>query len=255
MEKLILVTNDDGVKAKGLQALIESVSSLGEIIVAAPEEPQSGMSHAITVKTPLRYRIIKKSENLTIYTVNGTPVDCVKLALNKLVPRRPDMLVSGINHGSNSSTSIFYSGTLGAAIEGSVNMIPSIGFSLLNHDPEANMDASINIAKKIAEKVLENSLPKDICLNVNIPNLALKEIKGTKICRQTSGYWKEEFEERTDPNGRKYFWLTGNFHNNEPDATDTDEWALKNNYVSIVPTRPDLTCFDTMNIINKWDLT
>jgi 5'-nucleotidase len=252
-KKLILVTNDDGFEAKGITALIEAMKPLGDIIVVAPDEAQSGMSHAITVKHPLRIKEVSKQDGLSVYAVNGTPVDCVKLAINQILDRKPDILVSGINHGSNSSTSILYSGTMGAALEGSVNLIPSIGFShtIYNHDSDLN--ASKYFAHQITAKVLENGLPKNICLNVNIPEGDYNDILGIKICRQTMGHWKEEFDKRIDPVGREYFWLTGQYHNHEPEATDTDEWALKNKYISIVPVHTDLTSYETIRIINKWD--
>lgn len=251
--KLILVTNDDGVEANGIASLIEAVRPLGDIVVVAPSEPQSGMSHAITVKHPLRTKLINKEDGLTIYSINGTPVDCVKLAIHEILDRKPDILVSGINHGSNSSTSILYSGTMGAALEGCVNHIPSIGFSHTPYDHSADMEASIQFARQITAKVIENGLPKNISLNVNIPEGGYDEILGIKVCRQTMGQWKEEFDKRLDPIGREYFWLTGEYHNHEPEATDTDEWALKNKYVSLVPVHTDLTSYKTIRLINKWD--
>jgi 5'-nucleotidase len=251
-EKLILVTNDDGVSAKGIFALTEAMEPLGEIIVVAPSESQSGMSQAITVKHPLRARKALLN-GCVCYAVNGTPTDCVKLAFSKLLPRKPDLLVSGINHGSNSSTSVLYSGTMGAALEGSLNGIPSIGFSLINYDPDANFDTAKQYAFKISRLILENGLPKHTCLNVNIPAIPKAELKGVKICRQTIGFWQEEFDRRTDPNGKEYYWLTGEYFNTEPDADDTDEWALKNNYIAIVPLRIDLTCYSTMDIIKNWN--
>ncbi|MBN1117351.1 MAG: 5'/3'-nucleotidase SurE [Bacteroidales bacterium] len=252
-ERLILITNDDGYQAKGIKALVESMQPLGKIVVVAPTEPQSGMSHAITVKHPLRISKIKNEEDLKIFAVNGTPVDCVKLAINQLLPRKPDLLVSGINHGSNSSTSILYSGTMGAALEGSINLIPSIGFSHISYDHEADFSAAVILSRSIVEKALKNGIPKNICLNVNFPNANHSEIKGIKICRQTMGYWREEFDKRTDPIGKEYFWLTGYYHNDEPEAQDTDEWALKNNFVSIVPVQSDLTSYKTIKLLNKWD--
>src|SRR5512147_930270 len=243
-EKLILITNDDGIEAKGIQALVEAVSPLGKIVIIAPKEPQSGMSQAITVKHPLRVKKVTIN-GFEGYTVNGTPTDCVKLGFNQILPKKPDLLVSGINHGSNSSTSIMYSGTLGAALEGCLNGIPSIGFSLISFDPDADFSAAINYSRRIASKVLEKGLPKFIGLNVNIPYIGEDKIKGIKICRQTLGYWREEFERRTDPAGRDYYWLTGQFYNHEPDASDTDEWALSNNYVAVVPVRTDMTCYTT----------
>jgi 5'-nucleotidase len=250
-EKLILVTNDDGLHAKGIASLVEAIGPLGEVVVVAPGESQSGMSQAITVKHPLRAR---KSQlnGFESFAVNGTPTDCVKLAFNQLLPRRPDLLVSGINHGSNSSTSVLYSGTLGAALEGSINGIPSIGFSLMSYDPDADFGVAKKYARRIAQEVLENGLPKYTCLNVNIPNLPEDKIQGIRICRQTIGYWKEEFDKRTDPQGREYYWLTGQYFNTEPDAVDSDEWALKNNYIAVVPLRIDLTCYSTMELIKNW---
>jgi 5'-nucleotidase len=250
-EKLILVTNDDGLDAKGLASLTKAVESLGKVIVVAPLEPQSGMSQAITVKHPLRVRKAQLN-GCESYAINGTPTDCVKLAFNKLLPRKPDLLVSGINHGSNSSTSVLYSGTLGAALEGCVNNIPSIGFSLISYDPDANFDVAIQYSRKIVARVLEEGLPKNICLNVNIPNVPQDKIKGIKICRQTIGFWQEEFDKRTDPAGREYYWLTGEYFNTEPNAEDTDEWALRNNYVAIVPMRIDLTSYSTLNQLKNW---
>lgn len=252
-EKLILVTNDDGYQAKGFKSLIEAVRPLGNIIAVAPLEPQSGMSHAITVKHPLRIKTLKKEPGLIIYGVNGTPVDCVKLAINQILDVKPDMLVSGINHGSNSSTSILYSGTMGAALEGSIHHIPSIGFSLLSYASDADFSGSIHFANQIAEMVLKDSLPTNICLNVNFPDKSKDEIKGIKACRQTMGFWREEFDQRKDPVGNEYFWLTGHYHNVEPEAEDTDEWALKNDFVSIVPVQTDFTRYESLNQISKWD--
>ncbi len=252
-KKLILVTNDDGVNASGIKVLTEAVKHLGKVIVVAPEEAQSGMSHAITVKHPLRIRKVKDEKNLKILAVNGTPVDCVKLALNQILNQKPDLLVSGINHGSNSSTSILYSGTMGAALEGGINRIPSIGFSHTDYDQDSDLEASKIYARQIAMKVLDEGLPINTCLNVNIPKGDYDHIMGIKICRQTMGFWKEEFDKRTDPMGKEYFWLTGEYFNHEPDAMDTDEWALKNKYVSIVPVHTDLTSYETVRILNKWD--
>jgi 5'-nucleotidase len=247
-----LVTNDDGVEAKGLKALIDVVRPLGKVLVVAPADPHSGMSHAITVKVPLRITKIKEEENLTIYKCYGTPVDCVKMAINHLIHDKPDMLVSGINHGSNSSTSVFYSGTMGAVLEGCINEVPSIGFSLLNVEHDADFSAAMHYARIIIDKVRQNGLPGTVCLNVNIPDGKQENIAGIKLCRQNKGYWREEFDKRTDPLGKNYFWLTGNFHNMEPEATDTDEWALEHNYVSIVPQQTDLTCHETLKTMHQW---
>jgi len=249
---LILITNDDGVEAKGLQSLIEAIRPFGTIVVVAPADPQSGMSHAITVKVPIRITKLSEEKDLTIYKCYGTPVDCVKMALNHLLPVKPDLLVSGINHGSNASASVFYSGTMGAALEGCINEIPSIGYSLLNLDHDADFTTARHFVEIITRIVLKNGLPKTVCLNVNIPDTATPNIAGIKICRQNKGFWQEEFDQRTDPAGKHYFWLTGVFHNSEPEATDTDEWALNNNYVSIVPLQTDMTSHDTLKILTNW---
>ncbi|HEX2395656.1 MAG TPA: 5'/3'-nucleotidase SurE [Bacteroidales bacterium] len=250
---LILITNDDGVEAKGLQALIDTIHPIGTVVVVAPADAQSGMSHAITVKVPLRLTKLREEENLTVYKCFGTPVDCVKMALNHLLPRKPDLLLSGINHGSNSAASVFYSGTMGAALEGCINEITSIGFSLLNLDHDADFSTAQNYADIITRMVLKNGLPKTVCLNVNIPDIPNDKIAGIKVCRQNRGFWREEFDQRIDPAGKHYFWLTGIFHNSEPDATDTDEWALNNNFVSVVPLKTDLTCHETLNVLNNWN--
>ena len=243
---LILVSNDDGVHAKGLKNLIEVVKSYGDILVVAPEVSESGMSHAISFKNPIRLNKIEEYENVQIYSCSGTPVDCVKLALNQLVDRKPDFLVSGINHGSNASISVVYSGTMGAAIEGCLNGIPSIGFSILSHSLDADFSLARKFSQQIFEKVITQGLPKGVCLNVNFPIIDINDLRGFKVCRQARGVWKEEFDKRIDPNNRDYYWLTGSFNNFEPDAEDTDEWALKNNYASIVPIRVDFTSHDTI---------
>jgi 5'-nucleotidase len=253
-DRLFLVTNDDGIRAKGLEALIEVVRPYGQVFVIAPEEGQSGMSHAITVKYPIRVRKVKQEEGLVIYGSNGTPVDCVKLALNKLLDRKPDMILSGINHGSNSSASVLYSGTMAAAIEGCVNGIPSIGFSLLDYSPDANFSSILKYAERILRTSLEKGIPQETCLNVNIPVNTYHKIKGIRVCRQNKGMWVEEFDHRTDPQNRDYFWLTGEFQNLEPDAPDTDEWALKNNYVSIVPVHVDLTAYRAIEQLKEWEI-
>jgi len=251
-EKLILITNDDGIEAKGLKFLIETVRELGKVVVVAPEESQSGMSHAITMKYPLRVRTVKKEKGLEIYGCSGTPVDCVKLALHQLLERKPDMLVSGINHGSNASVSVVYSGTMAAAIEGGINKVPSIGFSLLDYSADADFETAGIYVRRIMEKVFMNGIEKGICLNVNIPVGKEDELKGIKICRQTDGYWQEEFDKRIDPDKREYYWLTGYFNNFEPLADDTDEWALQNKFVSVVPIQIDFTSYSRMEELKKW---
>jgi 5'-nucleotidase len=237
----ILITNDDGYKAKGINALIELAKPFGRIVVVAPEEGNSGMSHAITIKHPLRIRKHQRTDNVEMYSVNGTPVDCVKLAMSQILKTPPDMLLSGINHGSNSSVSVFYSGTMAAAIEGCLYGIPSVGFSLLDYMPDANFTAAIQHGKSILQAVIDNGIRKGVCLNVNFPAIPSDDIKGVKVCRQNMGTWREEFDKRTDPRGIDYFWLTGYYHNEEPNANDTDEHALANGYISVVPISIDLT--------------
>jgi 5'-nucleotidase len=255
-ERLILVSNDDGMHAPGLEALIETVRPFGNVLVVAPSEGQSGMSHAITIKVPLRiHKVRTESEtNVTRYICSGTPVDCIKLAISKLAEHKPDLIVSGINHGGNSSASIVYSGTMAAAMEGCVNGIPSIGFSLLDVSRDADFSAVKEIAREIIEKTFAEPLPDGVCLNVNFPRSPISEIRGIRICRQTKGFWIEEFDKRTDPNRKDYYWLTGLFQNLEPEASDTDEWALSNNYVSIVPVKIDLTSYETMEQIRHWEI-
>jgi 5'-nucleotidase len=238
---LILVTNDDGIHAPGLKNLIETVRPLGRVVVVAPDEGRSGQSHAITIKIPLRVFKLREEENFVMYSCTGTPVDCVKLAVDQILDRYPDLLISGINHGSNSSISVVYSGTMAAAMEGGLHGIPSIGFSLLDYSIHADFSHVLGYVREIAETVLLNGLPEKVCLNVNFPVFSDERIRGVKICRQALGIWKGEFEKRTDPHTRDYYWLTGYFKNFEPEAEDTDEHALQSNYVSIVPVKVDLT--------------
>lgn len=246
---LILVVNDDGINAPGILALTAVALEFGEVVVIAPDKPQSGMSHAITLDATLHVNPAN-IKGATAYSCSGTPVDCVKIALNKLLDRKPDLVVSGINHGSNSSINVIYSGTMSAALEGALDGIPSVGFSLSSHSIEADFTASKHYARKIITQLLNNNYTKNICLNVNIPNLSTNLIKGIKVCRQAKGNWEEAYEERTDPMGRKYYWLTGKFIL-EDKGTDTDEWALANNYVTVVPVQSDVTAHALINTIKK----
>jgi 5'-nucleotidase len=249
---LILVTNDDGITAPGLEALAESMSQIGDIVVVAPDSPQSGMGHAITINNLLRLDAVRVHDGQKWYQCSGTPVDCVKIAIDKILHRVPDLCVSGINHGSNSSINVIYSGTMSAAMEGAIEGIPSIGFSLLNYALEADFAGAKKYAKVIAKNVLEHGLPHGSLLNVNIPKLSEREIKGVKICRQAMAKWEEEFDERLDPNKRKYYWLTGKFINYD-NGEDTDEWALSNGYVSVVPVQYDFTAHHAIQFLNKLD--
>ena len=248
---LILITNDDGFRAGGLQALVEAARPYGDLLVVAPAEGQSGMSHALTVKIPIRVEKHAEEPGFTMYVCSGTPCDCVKLALNKFVERQPDLLLTGINHGSNSSVSVLYSGTMAAAIEGCMYGINAIGFSLLDHSPNTDFTPYIGYIRSFIEFVMKNGLQKGTCLNVNIPKIHADDIRGVRICRQARGYWIEEFVHRTDPNNCGYYWLTGDYFNEEPNAQDTDEWALKNNYISVVPVQIDMTCYKSMEKLKK----
>ncbi len=252
---LILVTNDDGITAPGIRALISVMNEIGDVFVVAPDSPQSGMGHAITVNSALYCDaiVIDKNAPQKEYSCSGTPADCVKMASRQILDRKPDLCVSGINHGSNAAINVIYSGTMSAAVEAGIEGIPAIGFSLLDYSMDANFEPSKKYVRTIVENVLANGLPKGVVLNVNIPRLPTEEIKGIKICRQANAHWVEEFDKRVNPMGREYYWLTGKFIN-EDKGEDTDEWALKQGYVSIVPTQFDLTAHDYIQELNNWSL-
>lgn len=251
---IILVTNDDGITSPGIRHLIDAVQPLGEVVVVAPDSPQSGMGHAITIEDPLRLEEVTLFEGISAYQCTGTPVDCVKLAVDQVLHRKPDLCVSGINHGANSSINVIYSGTMSAAMEAAIEGIPAVGFSLLEYDWGADMTAAHHYARKISQEVLENGLPDHGLLNVNIPGLPIDQIKGAVFCRQAKAKWQEEFKPRTDPRGRRYFWLTGKFVNFD-EGTDTDVWALEQGYVSIVPVLYDFTAYDTLDYLKQnWSL-
>jgi len=239
-EPVILVTNDDGITAPGIIALVEAVKHLGKVVVVAPDKPQSGMGHAITVGHPLRMHPVHSFDGIEAWQCSGTPVDCVKLAVDKVLHRKPDICLSGINHGANHSISVLYSGTMSAALEASIEGIPSIGFSLLDWSVEADFSGAQKYAAILVPQLLKRSYDKHLCLNVNIPKAPAELLKGIKVCRQAYAKYEEKFDERTDPNGRKYFWLTGDFLNFDK-GKDTDVWALEHNYVSVVPVQFDLT--------------
>tara|TARA_R110002020_G_scaffold275399_8_gene490623 strand:- start:1600 stop:2382 length:783 start_codon:yes stop_codon:yes gene_type:complete len=252
---LILVTNDDGITAPGIRTLIEVMKTIGDVVVVAPDSPQSGMGHAITVSDTIYCDPIKQKKNVSHieYSCSGTPADCVKIATQEIMQRKPDICVSGINHGSNSSINVIYSGTMSAAVEAGVEGIPAIGFSLMDYSLTADFSACKKYIKSITKNVLKNGLAKGIVLNVNIPKLSEKEIKGIKICRQANAQWKENFDKRKNPQGRDYYWLTGEFVN-EDKGEDTDEWALAEGYVSVVPVQFDLTAHHFIKELNSWNL-
>lgn len=251
---LILVTNDDGVSAPGIRALINVMATIGEVIVVAPDKPQSAMGHAITINNTLYLnKISKENDNITEYSCSGTPVDCVKLAVNEILKRKPDLCVSGVNHGSNSSINVIYSGTMSAAVEAGIEGIPAIGFSLLDYNWDADFEPVKSFIKKIVLETLEKKLPEGVILNVNFPKLKEKEIKGIKICRQAKALWVEKFDKRQTPFGKDYYWLSGEFVNQDK-GNDTDEWALENGYISVVPVQFDLTAHHAIQQLNSWNL-
>lgn len=248
---LILITNDDGHEAKGIEVLTQLMMQIGDVVVVAPDGPRSAQSNALTVTHPIRFKKIEEKEGLIRYSCTGTPTDCVKLALNEIVERQPDLIVSGINHGSNAAINVIYSGTMGAVLEGCENGILSIGFSVCNHSLDADFSFFEPFVTQITQEALKNGLPHATCLNVNAP---MGEISGIRIARQCDGRWTKEFAKRTDPQGKSYFWLTGYFENHEPDAEDTDEWALDHGFISIVPTKIDLTAYQAMDSVRNWKL-
>lgn len=253
---LILVTNDDGITAPGLRSLVRFMKEIGEVVVVAPDSPQSGMGHAITIDSTLfseEMKIDLKNGADREYSCSGTPADCVKLALQELLDRKPDICVSGINHGSNSSINVIYSGTMSAAIEAGIEGIPAIGFSLCDYSWNADFEQAGDAVKRIVKGALENGIPKDVVLNVNIPKLEKDKLKGIKICRQARANWKERFDKRTNPMGREYYWLTGEFELLDK-GEDTDEYALANGYISVVPTQFDLTAHHAIQDLNDWNL-
>ena len=252
---LILISNDDGITSKGIRLLIDIASEIGDVVVVAPSGPQSGMGHAITVGNTLRLDSSDIFTNASAWECSGTPADCIKLAKHHVLKdRNPDLVLSGINHGSNTSVSVLYSGTMSAALEAAMEGLPSIGFSVCDYDPNADISHVREFIEKLIREALQNGIPKGVALNVNFPPKRNEPIRGIKICRQANAKWQEEFVERFDPYGRKYFWLAGNFVNFD-EGEDHDEWAIANNYVSVVPCEYDLTSHQKIDFFNKeWSL-
>jgi len=253
-ERLILISNDDGISAKGLDVLVRIAQPYGKIVVVAPATAQSGKSHSVSLTTPIRFEIRHSSKNLDKYVLYGTPVDCVKGALTKILKRKPDLMLSGINHGSNSAISVVYSGTMGAAIEASFYGIPSIGLSIITHDPDADFETIEKTAPALIEKVLEHGLPDKVSLNVNYPVTTPDKFKGFRICSQTKSYWYEDFEETTDIHGNTSYFQRGHIINEEPENKECDEYALAENYAAIVPVKADFTEYNTIEELKKWNL-
>lgn len=249
---LILISNDDGFAAKGINSLLEYVRGFGDIIACAPESARSGFSCAFSSEKPLRLRLVREEPGLQVWACNGTPVDCLKIAIDQICDRMPDIVISGINHGDNASVNSHYSGTMGVAREGCMKGIPSVAFSLCNYSPDADFSNTARLIKIITGRVLEDGLPKNVCLNVNFPDTP--EIKGTKVCRMCNGVWEKELVKERHPRGYDYYWMVGQFRDTEPEATDTDEWALAHGYAAITPTTIDTTAYSAMQKISDWDL-
>lgn len=250
VKPLILVTNDDGVTAPGIRKLVALMNTLGEVFVVAPDSPQSGKGHAITINSTITFEEIHLEGPQRDFSCSGTPVDCVKLALDKILPRRPDIVVSGINHGANSSINVIYSGTMSAAVEAGVEGLPAIGFSLLDYRFDADFTQAQDHIINIVKTTMQNPLPKGIVLNVNIPKIQKEEIKGIKVCRQANAKWEENFDERVNPQGKTYFWLTGYLNNMDKDP-NADETALNDGYITIVPVKFDLTAYEHIELLRK----
>ena len=251
---LLLISNDDGYQAKGINRLIDMLSDMGEIIVCAPEEARSGFSCAFSATTPLRLQLRGKRPGLEVWSCNGTPVDCVKMALAELVPRKPDMVIGGINHGDNGSVNVHYSGTMGVTLEGCMKYIPSVAFSLCDYREDADFEPLRHLIRVITGKVLKEGLPIGVCLNVNFPLIPEKRYKGVRVCRMAHGTWGSEVEKCHHPRGYDYWWMVGHYTNDEPEAEDTDNWALTHGYVAITPTLIDVTAYQAFDLVSGWNL-
>lgn len=252
MNRTILVTNDDSVHAKGIKELVLVASEFGNVLVVAPNKPQSGMGHAITITKPLRMESYNGFDGVEAYSCSGTPVDCVKLAVFEILKRKPDLLLSGINHGENSSTNVLYSGTMSAAIEGAMEGIPSIGFSLADFNSDADFSAAKNVATELIPQIMNKGLPNNTALNVNVPKVSYRDLKGIKVCAQAHAYWEDKFDSRRDQFGRPYYWLTGQFSDRDQ-REDTDLHYLKMGYATIVPTHFDLTNYGALRYLKYLD--
>ena len=262
MKPLILISNDDGYEAKGINELIRMVRDYANVVVCAPEGPRSGMACAFTATSPLTLTLRHRENGVEVWSCNGTPVDCVKLALAELCPRKPDMIIGGINHGDNGSVNTHYSGTMGVAMEGCMKYIPSVAFSLCDHRADADFRPLESYVRDITQRVLNEGLPQGVCLNVNFPGKSQEskvrelesEYKGVRICRMAHGTWASEVTKCHHPRGYDYWWMMGHYQNDEPEADDTDNWALSHGYVAITPTRMDVTAYEAMEFLKDWAL-
>ena len=252
VKPLILVTNDDGITSPGIRILIKQMNILGDVVVVAPNSPQSGKSHAISISEPLRCDPIDIDTGPQIeYSCSGTPADCIKLAIHEILDRRPDIIVSGVNHGSNASVNVIYSGTMAAAIEGAMQGIPSIGFSILDYDWNTDFSFAEKYVSEITSKVIHQGLPNGVCLNVNIPKAKNKDYNGVRVCHQTIGKWEEDFDKRKDPFQKDYYWMSGEFKNQD-DSKNCDIRTLENDFISIVPIQFDLTSHDSIDFLGEY---
>lgn len=255
---LILISNDDGYQAKGLRSLVTMVRHLGHVIVCAPDGPRSGFACAFSTTTPLTLTLREKSDGVEIWSCNGTPIDCVKMALQEIVPRRPDIVIGGINHGDNASVNAHYSGTMGVVMEGCMKYIPSVAYSLCDYHDDADFEPMRPYVERFTAQVLKNGLPKGVCLNINFPVIGVsgegqevRDYQGVKVCRMGFGSWLNEVTKCHHPRGYDYWWMVGQYRNDEPEATDTDRWALDNGYVAITPTRMDITAYESFDVVQQ----
>lgn len=253
MQPLILISNDDGVQADGIQALAAGLLAQADVVIVAPDRPRSGVGCGVTLYDPLRYTVLSREPGLTVCSCSGTPVDCVKLALEEVVERRPDLIVGGINHGDNSSVSVHYSGTMGIVLEGCMKGIPSVGFSLCDDSAEADFSAALPYVRSMTARILRDGLPAGVCLNVNFPRHTGGGYAGVRVCRMIRGLWSNECFKAQHPRGGHYFWLTGAFSPAEPAAPDTDVWALEHNYVAVTPVQVDMTAYDAIQALKPWE--
>ena len=251
---LLLISNDDGYQAKGIRQLVEMISEYGDIIVCAPDSARSGFSCAFSATTPLRLTLQEKYQGVEIWSCNGTPVDCVKMALAELCPRTPDMVIGGINHGDNASVNAHYSGTMGVTLEGCMKYIPSVAFSLCDYRADADFAPLCPYIREITRRILTEGLPKGVCLNVNFPLTDDGVYQGVRVCRMASGTWYNEVTKVHHPRGYDYWWMVGHYRNDEPEAEDTDNWALSHGYVAITPTQIDITAYQAIDLIKGWDI-
>ena len=260
MRPLILISNDDGYQAKGINELVKMLRPLADILVCAPDAARSGFSCAFSATTPLRLTLHHQEEGLQIWSSNGTPVDCVKLALSQLLDgRRPDMVVGGINHGDNASVNAHYSGTMGVVLEGCMKYIPSVAFSLCDHHEDADFEPLRPYVEKVSKYVLEHGLPKGVCLNVNFPKQGEAEgfrtvhgaYRGVRVCRMAYGSWNNEITTCHHPRGYDYYWMVGHYSDNEPETQETDSWALDHGYVAITPTHIDITAYEAFDVLRS----